>query len=315
MSVTTSSESSPQNTTNLLRLGLLAAAGLAALFVLWRITGRTAALAQEVTPVPYVRATNSFLSVALVPSNTPAPTPTFTPVPATAVPTLAATPTNLPSPTAPPTLAVPTTDPECVLYQANLDLLTPIVTRDIEVSRDFIPTNLETPSLAYRNSYIVPIQLRDIVIGPLKAMLEASNQAGLQITAVSGYRSWSEQQIAFEKWNQLYPDRAASFSAQPGHSEHQLGTAVDFSTPYMESLYDNLFHTNFYYTPEGQWLNDNAASFGFTLSYPSWAVDETGYEWEPWHYRYVGVQLAQELSERRLTLIGYMVGCSQKLAP
>ena len=313
MSVTTSSEPVPQNTTNLLRLGLLAAAGLAVLFVMWRITGRTAALAQEVTPVPYTRATDSFLSVALVPSNTPVPT--STPVPPTAVPTLAATPTILPSPTAPPTLAVPTTDPECAQYQAHLDLLTPIVTRDIEVSRDFVPANLETPHLAYRNSYIVPIQVRDIILDPLNAMLEASNQAGLQIMAVSGYRSWSEQQIAYDKWTQLYPDRAQGFSALPGHSEHQLGTAIDFSTPYMEGLYDNLFHTNFYYTPEGQWLNDNAASFGFTLSYPSWAVEETGYEWEPWHYRYVGVQLAQELSERRLTLISYVVGCSNKLAP
>jgi len=52
------------------------------------------------------------------------------------------------------------------------------------------------------------------------------------------------------------------------HAEHQLGFAIDFSTPYMEGLYQNLFHTNFYYTVEGQWLNENAAKFGFTLSFP-----------------------------------------------
>jgi LAS superfamily LD-carboxypeptidase LdcB len=311
VSVTTGPENS-SNSTNVLRLGLLLAGGLALLLLFWRITGRTAALAQEVTPVPYTRATDSMFAVAIVPSNTPAPTATFTAVPSTAIPTVAATPTALPSPTPPPTQIQPTTDPECALYQANTDLLLPIVTRDIELGRDFEPTDLVTPRFAFRNSYIVPIQARNAVIEPLSAMLEASNNAGLQIMVVSGYRSYAEQQLANDKWNQLYPDRAASISALPGHSEHQLGTAIDFSTPYMEGLYQNLFHTNFFYTPEGQWLNDNAASFGFTLSYPSWAIEQTGYEWEPWHFRYVGVPLAQELNERRLPLIQYVTVCSSK---
>lgn len=281
--------------------------------VLWRITGRTIALAQEVTPVPYAISTDSPFAVAVIPGATPQPSPTFTPVPTLVAPTVAATPTTQPSPTAPPTLAVPTVDPECALYQANLDLLTPVINRDVEVPRDFVPSGLQTPDLAYRNAYIVPVQVRDVVLQPLYDMLSASNEAGLQIMVVSGYRSWSEQQLAYEKWAQLYPDRATEISALPGHSEHQLGTAIDFSTPYMEGLYQNLFHTNFFYTVEGQWLNDNADKFGFTLSYPSWATEVTGYAWEPWHFRYVGVELAQDLKERQLTLIEYVKGCSAKL--
>ena len=287
-------------------------AGLTIMLVLWRITGRTLALAQEVTPVAYAISTDSLFSVAVIPSATPQPLPTFTRVPTLAAPTLAVTLTPLPSPTAPPTFAVPTVDPECALYQANLDLLAPIVNRDAELARDFVPANLQTPQLAYRNAYIVPVTVREAVLQPLYDLLAVSNDSGLQIMVVSGYRSWTEQKIAYDKWTELYPDRAPEISALPGHSEHQLGTAVDFSTPYMEGLYQNLFHTNFFYTVEGQWLNDNAAKFGFTLSFPSWGIEQTGFAWEPWHFRYVGVALAQELNERQLTLIEYVRVCAAK---
>jgi len=311
--VSTTTDPSPShNSANFLRLSLVIAGGLAALFIVWRITGRTLALAQEVTPVPYAISTDSPFAVALVvPTTTPLPTLTAT-LASTLVPTVEATPTLLPSPTPPPTLAEPTTDPECALYQANPDLLTPIVNHDIELEKTFVPPDLETPQLAYRNAYVVPITIRHVVIQPLLDMMTASNNAGVQIMVVSGYRSWAEQQAAYEKWSQLYPDRANGISALPGHSEHQLGFAIDFSTPYMEGLYQNLFHTNFYYTAEGQWLNENAAKFGFTLSFPSWGVDQTGYAWEPWHYRYVGVALAQELIDRHVTLIEYIRECSSR---
>lgn len=287
-------------------------AGLTIMLMLWRITGRTLALAQEVTPVAYAISTDSFFSVAAIPSATPQPLPTFTRVPSLAAPTLAVTPTTWPSPTPPATLAVATVDPECALYQANLDLLTPVVNRDAGLDRNFVPANLQTPQIAFRNAYIVPVQVPGVVLPPLYDLLNVSNEAGLQLMVVSGYRSWSEQQLAYEKWTQLYPDRVSEISALPGYSEHQLGTAIDFSTPYMEEQYQNLFHTNFFYTVEGQWLNDNAAKFGFTLSYPSWATAVTGYAWEPWHFRYVGVALAQELNERQLTLIEYVRVCAAK---
>ena len=295
----------------MLRWSLVVAAGLAVLLILWRITGRTLALAQEVTPVPYTISTESPFAVALVPSTTPLPTATYTPAP-TGLPAIIATPTTLPSPTAPPTVAVPTTDPECAQYRNNLDLLAPVVSRDVELDKNFAPPDLETPELAYRNAYVVPVTVRHIVLQPLYDMLNASNDAGMQLMVVSGYRSYAEQKVAYDKWTQLYPDRANGISALPGHSEHQLGLAIDFSTPYMEGLYQNLFHTNFFYTVEGQWLNENAARFGFTLSFPSWGVEQTGFDWEPWHFRYVGVDLAQELSDRRITLTEYIRECSTK---
>jgi D-alanyl-D-alanine carboxypeptidase len=142
-------------------------------------------------------------------------------------------------------------------------------------------------------------------------MLDAMNQAGLSTWVMSGFRSYGEQQLAYEKWAQLYPDRAPDISAVPGHSEHQLGLSVDFSTPYMDDLYNDYFHVNFSTTPEGQWLMKQAAYYGFTLSYPSWATQETGYAWEPWHYRYVGI-LAGELLARNITLTHYLAECTPK---
>jgi D-alanyl-D-alanine carboxypeptidase len=114
--------------------------------------------------------------------------------------------------------------------------------------------------------------------------------------------------LAYDKWLALYPDRVDDISAKPGHSEHQLGTAVDFSTPYMDDLYGDFFNIRFDQTPEGEWLAQQATNYGFTLSYPAWAVEETGYASEPWHYRYVG-GLALELKARNLTLTQYLREC------
>ena len=211
-----------------------------------------------------------------------------------------------------PTGPTPTVDPECALYSANSDLLTPIVNRDSGLPPDLEPADLETPRLEFRNAYIVTIQVRQIVLEPLYQLLEAGNAQGLQIIVASGYRSYAEQAVAYESWKKQFPNRADTISAKPGHSEHQLGTAVDFSAAYMQEEYGQVFHTDFYKRPEGWWLYENSYKYGFTLSYPAWAEQVTGYQWEPWHFRYVGVDLAKELFDRELTLTEYINQCSTR---
>jgi D-alanyl-D-alanine carboxypeptidase len=76
----------------------------------------------------------------------------------------------------------------------------------------------------------------------------------------------------------------------------------------MDDLYGDFFNIRFEKTAEGEWLAGHAAAYGFTLSYPAWAVEETGYASEPWHYRYVGL-LAEALAERNLTLTRYLREC------
>ena len=201
-------------------------------------------------------------------------------------------------------------DPACVLAASVGDLLT-LVDKEHGLGRDDVPPDLVALDLHSFNTYVLPMYLRAAAGPPLLKMLRTMNEAGLRPKVISAYRSYVEQGVAYDKWLRLHPDRAGQISAAPGYSEHQLGTAVDFGAPSL----DNRFHTNFYYTPEGQWLDRHAVEYGFTLSYPEWSVEQTGYEWEPWHWRYVGTALAQELQARRLTLSAYLAGCAPWVKP
>ena len=246
------------------------------------------------------------------------PAPTATPAPAATLPPpiVQITPGLTPGPASPsastptPLAPSPTVDPECALYSVNPDLLTPIVNRDSGLPSDFEPTDLETPRLEFRNAYIVPIRVRHILLEPLYQLLEAANAQSLQIIAASGYRSYAEQAVAYESWKKEFPDRADTISAKPGHSEHQLGTAIDFSAAYMQAEHGQVFHTDFYKKPEGWWLYENSYKYGFTLSYPAWAEQVTGYQWEPWHFRYVGIELATYLFEAKMTVTEYLARCA-----
>jgi D-alanyl-D-alanine carboxypeptidase len=284
-----------------LRWGIYVIVGVSLAGLMLRVTARTVALAQSASPAPSATAapaSTKVVVVALVPT-TPAPTGT----PVTPTPTVPPTATQIPGATL---TAVYQAD--CSLYsQISPDLLT-LVNKDQALPRDFQPVDLAIVPLAQKNTAFQPIPLRRVVHQALLDMLDAMNQAGLSIWVMSGYRSYSDQQLAYEKWQRLYPDRVADISAVPGHSEHQLGVSVDFSTPYMANLYSDYFHVNFYTTPEGQWLSKQAAYYGFTLSYPAWGTQITGYAWEPWHYRYVGI-LAQELFKRNITLAQYIQEC------
>lgn len=184
----------------------------------------------------------------------------------------------------------------CGLYVRAKPLLIN-VDRENALPRDFVPTDLVTLALPTRDKSATPLRAQRDIEAPLIAMFDATDQAGLTLKLISAYRSYNEQALAHEKWTELYPDRASTLSALPGHSEHQLGTAVDFTTPAVLARMPNGFHTSFAKTAEGLWLADHAAEYGFTLSYPEWATADTGYEWEPWHYRYVGVDLAQYIAQ------------------
>ena len=117
-------------------------------------------------------------------------------------------------------------------------------------------------------------------------MQQAAKTDGIGIWVISGFRSYNTQ-------NNLYNNYAArdgyaaadTYSARPGHSEHQTGLAADI----------NVIDDDFGKTPEGKWLHDNAHKYGFILRYPEGKTGETGYKYEPWHFRYVGTDLAGKL--------------------
>lgn len=95
---------------------------------------------------------------------------------------------------------------------------------------------------------------------------------------------------------------ADKYSAKPGMSEHQTGLAIDLSTPSIKNELVEKFDT----TKEGIWLRDNCYKYGFIIRYPKSKEDITGYAYEPWHVRYVGKEVAQEIYDKALTLEEYL---------
>jgi len=186
-----------------------------------------------------------------------------------------------------------------------------LVTLEYGLSRDFVPDDL-VPLADYLSTTTTlgyPTEVRQILVEPLVQMIRDMQAAGLEPTIISGYRSYAAQSIAWNKWLRQEPDRAAILSAPPGHSEHQLGTTLDFGSPELPEIVgqeDIEFHTYFYMTSESMWLVENAHRYGFTLSYPREAFELTGMFYEPWHYRYVGVDLASQLKETGTFLTQYL---------
>lgn len=245
----------------------------------------------EEAPPPVV-STGLPPSPTSLPTVEPTTTPTLTP---TAVPTATITPSPTPDRTIP-----------CSRRMPSDDLLT-IVTLTYGLSRDYEPPGLVELSGYLPNEVTLgyPTQLRRVAVGPLVDMITAMQAEGLQPTIISGYRSYSAQAIARQKWIEKEPDRVNILSAPPGFSEHQLGTVVDFGSPELPEIVgqeDIEFHTWFYKTSEGIWLLENAHKYGFTLSYPFEAFEITGFFYEPWHFRYVGVDMATHLKEAGVSL-------------
>lgn len=120
---------------------------------------------------------------------------------------------------------------------------------------------------------------------------------GVEINFMSGFRSYSEQKNVYKGWVKKYGEEADRVSARPGHSEHQLGLAIDVN----EATFD------FADTPEGKWLRENCYKYGFILRYPSFEAEAiTGYMYEPWHIRYLGDETAYYVHFSGLTLEEYL---------
>ncbi|GMA30626.1 D-alanyl-D-alanine carboxypeptidase family protein [Litorihabitans aurantiacus] len=129
--------------------------------------------------------------------------------------------------------------------------------------------------------------------GAFETMRAEAARSGLTLRIVSGYRSFSYQAGLYDRYVRQHGQAAADrFSARPGHSEHQTGLAMDV----------NSTSGSFGSTPEGRWVRDNAHRFGFVVRYPEGKEHITGYMYEPWHLRHLGVDLATSLHTRGLTL-------------
>ena len=133
-------------------------------------------------------------------------------------------------------------------------------------------------------------QLRAEAAKAADTMIDAAAADGVTLLVSSAYRSYAVQQQTYQYWVSVNGQQVADqLSARPGYSEHQTGLAIDFASPEgcrLEECYRD--------TLAGQWLAKNAPRYGYILRFPDGRQSVTGYRFEPWHYRYVGVQTAQE---------------------
>lgn len=120
-------------------------------------------------------------------------------------------------------------------------------------------------------------------------MVEDALEDGVELYVVSAYRSFDQQAGLKSAYTVTYGSGANAFSADQGYSEHQLGTTIDFTTTGINGGLDGFEHT-----PAYAWLQKNAYRFGFVLSYPE---NNAYYIFEPWHWRFVGVDLANDLHD------------------
>ena len=135
-------------------------------------------------------------------------------------------------------------------------------------------------------------QLRAEAAAAAQSMMDAAARDGVTLTVSSAYRSFAAQKQTYQHWVQVNGQKTAdTLSARPGYSEHQTGLAIDFGSP-EGCLLQECYHD----TRAGQWLAKNAPDFGFILRFPKNQQHVTGYIFEPWHYRYLGVGLTQEYS-------------------
>lgn len=137
----------------------------------------------------------------------------------------------------------------------------------------------------------------------LERMFAAAKQDEVFLAGVSGYRSYETQQALFGYYVRTQGEEMArKYSAEPGHSEHQTGLAMDISGSTGKCAADDCFAE----TPEARWLAQHAQQYGFIIRYPKGKESITGYNYEPWHVRYVGAAIAQEIATKGLTLEEYL---------
>ncbi|MBS3681449.1 D-alanyl-D-alanine carboxypeptidase family protein [Ornithinibacillus massiliensis] len=179
-----------------------------------------------------------------------------------------------------------------------------LINKQHALPADYVPADLVFPDVPFPFVEDLPKkQIRQVAADALEELFAAAEQEGLDLYAQSGFRSFETQEYLFASYVSNHGEEEANkFSARPGESEHQSGLAMDVTSPQVN--FDLVIE--FGDTKEGKWLKDHAAEYGFIIRYPKGKEDITGYQYEPWHIRYVGVKTASEIMERDITLEEYL---------
>ena len=169
-----------------------------------------------------------------------------------------------------------------------------------------VPVTLVKPDVTPTEpAYSENIYMRPEAAQALEELFDGAQQAGITLYATSGFRSYSTQKAIFERKLETMSERSANASvAKPGYSEHQTGLAMDIEG---ESTKNTGLTEAFGESPEGIWVAENCHEYGFIIRYPKDKMDITGYVYEPWHLRYVGLEAAEEITELGVTFEEYIL--------
>lgn len=219
---------------------------------------------------------------------------------AEAEPAASVAPSPSPTPHRPSPAVTPSPEPVAPAFDRNarsiddpssiwvvVDKLRPLQPADYE------PADLVSVPVAHTWE---PMLRKEAAAAVVAMFAAASQEAGLSLASNSSYRSYGAQQNIYVGDDEL--------TARPGFSEHQTGLAIDIGAESGVCSLDVCFAD----TPEGQWVRDNAHRFGFIMRYPADKQAVTGYQFEPWHFRYVGTDLAEEMRAQGITTLEEFFG-------
>ena len=166
-----------------------------------------------------------------------------------------------------------------------------VLDRTHALGADDAPTDLVLASAAGLDGTSGTQLIRQVVVDDLAAVATSWEAAGMTIEIESAYRSYADQAATFDQWvGRIGEEAARARAARPGHSEHQLGTAIDVVSPGWSGRFGDWATES----AEGAWMAEHAWEFGFVMSYPAGGQAESCYGYEPWHYRWIGREAAAD---------------------
>ncbi|WP_433946960.1 D-alanyl-D-alanine carboxypeptidase family protein [Paenibacillus sp. SN-8-1] len=178
-----------------------------------------------------------------------------------------------------------------------------LVNKQFGLPDDYEPKDLVYPNVPFTFSEkIDKRKMRKEAAAALEEMFAGAKEDGVYLAGVSAYRSKKTQTSLFNRYVKKDGlEKAKTYSAVPGYSEHQTGLAIDVSGSDGKCAAESCFGG----TKEAEWLKEHAQEYGFIIRYPEGKESITGYKYEPWHIRYVGKEIAQDVTSKGITLEEY----------
>ncbi|NOV01389.1 M15 family metallopeptidase [Paenibacillus planticolens] len=236
---------------------------------------------------------------------------------ATSTPSLGtASPTPMPSATAtasPQTSSKPTQSPasspkpsgtpsksDAVQVIAKPESVTVLVNKQFSLPSSYEPTDLVYPDITFTfTEKVEKRKMRSVAATAIEKLFAGAKKDGINLAGVSAYRSYATQKSVFQRYVQKDgEEKAKTYSAVPGTSEHETGLAIDVTGSDGKCAAEDCFGG----TKEAIWLEKHAPEYGFIIRYPQGKAAITGYQYEPWHIRYVGVDTAKDIVAKKMTM-------------